>query len=164
LFFAWQGPYKVTARLSKINYRVVNQQGKEFVVHLNRMKRAFKQGIWKEKNWERYNRKQQGRQPEREEDEQVEIAHRPVTIPVPLEVNRQQVPGTPNRSPPRDLDTPSIAPQFSESREMRRDTTFVPGDTTVTRRELGTTRPHPPITRLQSRLHALEETTERVGE
>jgi hypothetical protein len=82
-FFAWQGPYKVTARLSKLNYRVVNQQGKEFVVHINRMKRAFKQGIWKEKIWERYNTKQRGRQPEREEEEQVEIAHRPVTIPVP---------------------------------------------------------------------------------
>jgi hypothetical protein len=47
------------------------------------MKRAFKQGIWKEKNWKRYNRKQRGRQPEREKDEQVEITHRPVTIPVP---------------------------------------------------------------------------------
>jgi len=29
--------------LSKLNYRVENQQGKEFVVHLNRMQRAFKQ-------------------------------------------------------------------------------------------------------------------------
>jgi hypothetical protein len=78
----------------------VNQQGKEFVVHLNGMKRAFKEGVWK-KNWERYNRKQRGRQPERVEDEQVEIANGPVTIPVPLEENRQQVPGTPNRSRPR---------------------------------------------------------------
>jgi hypothetical protein len=49
-FFAWQGPYKVTTRLSKLKYRVVKQQGKESVVHLNCMKRAFKQGIWKEKN------------------------------------------------------------------------------------------------------------------
>jgi hypothetical protein len=109
------------------------------------MKRAFKQGVWKEKNWERYDRKQRGRQLEREKDEQVEIAHRPVTIPVPTGENRQQVPGIPNRSPPRDLDTPSTAPQFSESGEMRRDPTFVPEDTPVTRRELGTTRSHPPI-------------------
>jgi hypothetical protein len=112
------------------------------------MKRAFKQGIWKEKNWERYNRKQRGTQLEREEDEQVEIVHRPVTIPVPLEGNWQQVPGTPNRSPQRDLDTASTAPQLSESREMGRDPTFVPADTPVTRREIGTTRSHPPITRL----------------
>jgi hypothetical protein len=125
------------------------------------MKRAFKQ-VWK-KNWERCNRKQRGRQPEREEDEQVEIAHRLITIPVPLEENRQQVLGSPNRSPPRDLDTPSTAPQFTESREMRRDTTFVPEDTPVTRRELGTTRSHPPITSLQSRLHMLEGISEQVG-
>jgi hypothetical protein len=162
-FFAWQGPYKVTARLSKLNYHVVNQQGKEFVVHLNRMKKAFKQGIWKEQKWERYDRKQRGRQPEQEE-EQVVIAHRPVTIPVPKGENRQQVPGTPNRSPPRDVNTPSTAPQFSEPREMRRDPTFVPEDTPVKRRELGTTRSRPPITRLQSRLQALEETAEPVGE
>jgi hypothetical protein len=142
-FFAWQGPYKVTARLSKLNYRVVNQQGKEFVEHLNRMKRAFKQGIWKAKERERCSRKQRERQPEREK-EQVEIAPRPVAIPVPLEGNRQQAPGTPNRSPQRDLDTPSTAPQFSEAREMRRDPNFVPSDMPVTRRELGTTRLHPP--------------------
>jgi hypothetical protein len=117
-FFAWQGPYRVTACLSKLNYRVVNQQGKEFVVHLNRMKKAFKQGIWKEKKWERYGRKQQGRQPEPEE-EQVKIAYRPVTIPVPTGENRQQAPGTPHRSPSREMDTPSTASQSSESREMR---------------------------------------------
>jgi hypothetical protein len=67
-FFAWHEPYKVTARLSKLNYRVVNQHVKEFVVHLNRMKRAFKQGIWKEKERERCSRKQRERQPEREEE------------------------------------------------------------------------------------------------
>jgi hypothetical protein len=127
------------------------------------MERAFKQEIWKEKNWDRYNRKQRGREPEREEDEQVEIAHRPVTIPVTLEGNRQQVPGTPNRSPQRDLYTPPTAPQLSEYREMRRDPTFVPADTPVTRRELGATRSHPPVTRLQSRLHALEGIEEHLG-
>jgi hypothetical protein len=95
IFFSWQGPYKVTARLLKLNYRVVNQQGKEFVVHLNRMKRAFKQGIWKAKERERCSRNSRERQQEREEEEQVEIAHRSVAIPVPLEGKRQQVPGTP---------------------------------------------------------------------
>jgi hypothetical protein len=37
-FSIWQGPYKVIARLTKLNYHVQNQQGKEFVVHINRMK------------------------------------------------------------------------------------------------------------------------------
>jgi hypothetical protein len=69
------------------------------------MKRAFKQGIWKAEERERCNRKQRKRQPEREEEERVEIAHLPLTIPVPLEGKRQQVPGTPARSPQRNLDT-----------------------------------------------------------
>jgi hypothetical protein len=112
----------------------VNQQGKEFVVKLNRMKRAFKQGNWKAKERERNSRKQRTRQPEREEEEQVEIAQRPVAIPVLLEGKRQQVPETPNRSRQRNLVTPSTAPQFSESREMRRNQNFVPSDTPVTRR------------------------------
>jgi hypothetical protein len=86
----------------------------------------------------------------------ITIAHRPVTIPVPLEGNMQQVPGTPNRSPQRDLDTASTAPQLSEYREIRRDPTFVPADTPVTRREIGTTRSHLTITILQLRLYALE--------
>jgi hypothetical protein len=163
-FFAWQVPYKVTTRLSKLNYRVVNQQGKEFVVHLNSIKRSLKQGIWKEKERERCSRKQRERQQERVEEEQVEIAHRPVAIPVPMEGNRQQVPGNPNTCLQRNLDTPSTAPQFSESREMRRDPNFAPSDTPEKRRELGTTRPHPPITRIQSRLHELEGIAEQLGE
>jgi hypothetical protein len=63
------------------------------------MRRAYKQEIWKAKDRERCNRNQRTREPEREEEKQVEIAHRPVTIAIPLEGNRQQVPGTPDRSP-----------------------------------------------------------------
>jgi hypothetical protein len=79
---------------------------------------------------------------------------------------RKQAAGTWNskQKSAEDLDTPPTAPQFLESREMRRDATFVPRDTPVTRRELGTTRSHPPITRLQSRLHALEGIAEQLGE
>jgi hypothetical protein len=154
---------KVTARLSKPNYRFVNQQGKEFVVRLNYMKRAIKEGIWKAKERERCNGKHRTRQPGREEDEQVEIAHRPVTISVTLEGNRQQVPGSPNRSPQRTSETPPTSSQVSESREQKRDPTFLSSDILVTRRELGTTRRNPPITRLRLRLHALGEIVEPVG-
>jgi hypothetical protein len=47
----------------------MNLQGKEFVVHNNRLKRAYKQGIWKAKGKERYYRKQRTRRQEPEEDE-----------------------------------------------------------------------------------------------
>ena len=45
----WTGPFKDVARLSRWNYRVRNLPGKGSVVHVNRLKQANKQGIWKEK-------------------------------------------------------------------------------------------------------------------
>jgi hypothetical protein len=36
----WRGPFKVLAKLSSLSYRIVNPQGKEFTVHVNRLKRA----------------------------------------------------------------------------------------------------------------------------
>jgi hypothetical protein len=138
----------------------VNQQGKEFVVHLNRMKRAFKQGIWKGKKWERQQeaaRKTAGAGG-RASRNCIPSGNDPST-------HRRQAAGTWNSTQKSaEMDTPSTASQSSESRELRIDPTFVPEETPVTRRELRTTRPHPPITRLQSRLHALEETAESDGE
>jgi hypothetical protein len=45
----WAGSYKVAARLSKLNYRIVNLLGNEFVVRVNRLKRAYNPGILKAK-------------------------------------------------------------------------------------------------------------------
>jgi hypothetical protein len=45
----WTGPYCVIARKSQPTYAFVNQQGKEFVLHVNRMKKAYDPSIWKEK-------------------------------------------------------------------------------------------------------------------
>jgi hypothetical protein len=118
-YFVWQGPYKVIARLSKVNYRVENQQGKEFVVHINRMKRAFKQEIWNAKERKRCYRKRRTKQPE-QEGEQVVLTPRPVSIPVPQKGNRQRVHRTPIRSPQYNLDTPSTAPVFRCPRNRSR--------------------------------------------
>jgi hypothetical protein len=163
-FSVWQGPYRVVARLSKLNYRVENQQGKEFVVHLNRMKRAFKQGIWKAKSRERCYRKQRTRQQELEEDEPAVLAPGPMSIPVPQDGNQQPTPRTPNRSPPHMMDTPATEPHSSNVHgSQRTDPNYVPPTTPRSRRELGTTRSHPPLTRLQSRLQVLQETAEQDG-
>jgi hypothetical protein len=161
-FSVWQGPYRVEARLSKLNYRVENQQGTEFVVHINRMQRAFKQGIWKAKSRERCYRKQRTRRQELEEDEPAVLAPGPMSIPVPQDGNRQPTPRTPNRNPPHMMDTPATEPHSSNAHgSQRTDPNYVPPDTPRSRRELGTTRSHPPLTRLQSRLQALEETVEQ---
>jgi len=37
-FSVWSGPYRVTAKLSYLNYEILGQNGRKFVVHLNRLK------------------------------------------------------------------------------------------------------------------------------
>jgi hypothetical protein len=37
-FSVWSGPYMVTAKLLDLNYEIVGQKGRKFVVHLNRLK------------------------------------------------------------------------------------------------------------------------------
>ena len=37
----WIGPWRVTVRKSRLNYEIMNQQGKPVVVYVNRLKRAY---------------------------------------------------------------------------------------------------------------------------
>ena len=37
-FSVWSGPYRVTAKLSELNYEILGQNRRKFVVHLNRLK------------------------------------------------------------------------------------------------------------------------------
>ena len=77
----WTAPWKVTARLSKVNYHIVNPQGNEFVMQVNQLKRAYNPGIWKAKEKKRCYRKQRSRQEEPEEEEPAVLAPGPITIP-----------------------------------------------------------------------------------
>jgi len=157
----WAGPCKVVACFSKLNYRIVNLQGKEFVVHINTLKRAYKQGIWKAKGKERCYTKQRTRQQEPEEDEPAALAPSPISIPAPQVDNWQPAPGTPNRSSPHAMDTLATEPHSLDApRSQRIDPNYIPPDTPCSRDELGTTRPHPQITRLQSWLQALQEASD----
>ena len=45
----WTGPFKVVASLSRWNYGIRNLRGIGYVVHVNRLKQFYKQGIWNEK-------------------------------------------------------------------------------------------------------------------
>ena len=133
-----------------------NLRGKESVLHVNRLKRAYKQGIWKERGQEKYYMKQRIRRQEPEADESAILATGPISIPAPLDDRRQRSPGTPNRNLPRQIDTPTSAPESLDAPGSQRlDPNYVPPDTPRSRRELGTTRLQPRITRLQSRLQAL---------
>jgi len=37
----WQGPFIVVQKLSDLNYKIVNKKGKEFVVHINHLKKSY---------------------------------------------------------------------------------------------------------------------------
>jgi hypothetical protein len=55
----WVGPYRVKSRKSVLNYLIANQQRKEQVVHINRLKKANNPGIWQRKE----KRRRPGRKP-----------------------------------------------------------------------------------------------------
>ena len=93
----WTGPFKVVAGVSSLRV-------KESVVHVNRLKRAYKQGIWKERGQEKCYRKQCIRRQESEADESAILAPGPTSIPAPQDDRRQPSPGTPNRNLPRQMD------------------------------------------------------------
>jgi hypothetical protein len=47
----WKGKFRVIEQLpNKLNYRIRDTRGKEFVVHVNQLQRARNQGTWKEKS------------------------------------------------------------------------------------------------------------------
>jgi len=73
-------------------------------VHVNRLKQAYKHGIWKAKGQGRCYRKLWIRRQEPEEDEPALLAPGPMSIPAPQDDNRQLTPGTPSRSPSHQME------------------------------------------------------------
>jgi len=45
----WTGPYKVVTSLSDLNYKIVDQQNKKLLVHVNRLKPNYSPQTWKPK-------------------------------------------------------------------------------------------------------------------
>ena len=103
------------ACLLKLNYRIKNTQGKESVVHVNRMKRAYKQRTLTAKEKGRCYRKHRARGQELEEDEPAVLAPGPISIPAPQVDNRQPGPRSPKRNSPRGFDTPATDPHHLDT-------------------------------------------------
>jgi hypothetical protein len=45
----WAGPFSVRRRTGQLNYAIESPDGKEQVVHVNRLKKANNPGIWEKK-------------------------------------------------------------------------------------------------------------------
>ena len=87
---------------------------------------------------------------------------RSLSIPAPQVKNRQPGPRSRNRNSPTALDTPETEPHYLDTPgSQRADPNYIPPDTPHSRRELGTTRQDPPVTRLRSRLQALQEASDK---
>ena len=157
----WTGPWRVTARKSRLNYEVMNQQGKRVVVHVNRLKRAYNPVDWKEPKKGKLGKEVRPKRPQPGEEEAQEVSSPgPILSRVPQVENRQPE----HRSPHRDrqvLDTPTPGPSLQEApSDHRIDPTYAPSDTPRSRREMGATRETPPLTRFRSRMQNLQEAPE----
>jgi hypothetical protein len=152
----WQGPYKVVAKLSELNYRIVAQNGREEVVHVNRLKKSMDPSIWKTSRPQRNN--QRPETVEAEVPDEVEIEARPMLAPEVQEphVVAEEQPGDPPEPPLADqvqANTPQVvvAPPARIEDSTVRDPNYEPSDSPWTRRELQATPLGPPTTRAMAR-------------
>jgi len=58
----WAGPLKVIKKISDLNYKIVDQNNKQQLVHVNRVKRAYNSEVWKPKFERRTKKRCKGRQ------------------------------------------------------------------------------------------------------
>ena len=156
----WVGPWQVIERRSRLNYVIVDQRGKQLVVHINRLKKAYDPVEWQVAAKPR--RSETGGRPKRwlpqaEEEPQISSTG-PIEIRGPLIENPVER-STPGRG--QNMDTPAsdFSPPEAPSNH-RSDPTYVPSDTTLSRRELENSRFSPPRTRYRVRQHRLEEVPE----
>ena len=164
----WQGPYIVVQKLSDLNYKIVDKKGKEFVVHVNRLKKSYDQTPWSFENTRRP--RQKPRQPGSEIfGEDVEIQSRPIAI---SDVREPRIDGSQVVQEERSqLERDSPASGCSETPDADREGRRQPPDSSVqnpdyepsssprSRRELATTPIAPPITRTRARLQLQEDPT-----
>jgi transposase InsO family protein len=146
----WSGPYRITAKISDLNYEIESQNFKKQVVHVNRLKQAYNLDAWEPKAKQKKRRKTREKPPPQTEEEEEEIKIGPFpllqTIPQAREIEPRTSPDSSPHTPettPHMLDTPA-----SENR----DPTYVPFQTPRSRRELQPTRTEPPITRSRARI------------
>jgi hypothetical protein len=158
----WSGPWLITAQNSRLNYDLENEQGREVIVHVNRMKAAHNPATWRRivTTTEKV-RPQRPQRRERQEEDEVEIPS-PGSIPVNVTEfeNRQAIQRSPVREARNNVDTPTPGPSHREApSNRRRDPTYAPADTPRSRRRW--TQPGiAPLTKFRARLQVLQEAQE----
>ena len=153
---------QVIERRSRLNYVIVDKRGKQLVVHINRLKKAYDPVEWQVAAKPR--RIEKGVRPKRwlqQAEEEPQIISTGPTVS-----HGSQVENSPpwGRSPilnRQTAETAMLGPSSPEAPSNHRvDTTFAPSDTPRPRREMGVTRESPPLTRFRSCMQILQEAPE----
>jgi len=101
----WTGLYKITKKISDVNYEIMDQNNKSQVVHVNRLKDAHNTDLWKPKqhrNATKKTREKVKRHLDEEEEDEFRIGSLPMQIPNYTDRTESETPlvQTPNTPDP----------------------------------------------------------------
>jgi len=140
----WVGPYKVTSKISELNYEILGKNDRRQVVHISRLKPA--NGYCAPESKARPPEKERARRHATNnlsngKQSDIKVGAYPLAAEVPTPPTTQPAPAL-GSSRHAQADCP-----LSE----QRDPTYVPGDYPRSRRELRETRQDPPLTRSRTK-------------
>ena len=144
----WSGPFRITAKISDLNYEIVDPNNRKQIVHVNRLKPAYNPDSWKPTVKQKAKRKVRNKPPAPTEEEEIRIGPFPLVLQTPKENATDHLP-PPDQNPHTPATTPqTLTPPASE----HRDPEYLPSDTPKSRREMQPTRIEPPMTRSRTRV------------
>jgi hypothetical protein len=149
----WKGPYIVKNKLSDLNYQIVDSQGKELIVNVNRLKKSYEQSPMEVRKKKSFNRKVRPIDDSGQEEE-VRIRSHPIPCSLPPD-NSYEVVQEGNETMEFDVEDSPAGRSDSNGRgrdSIRMDPDYIPSDSPRSRRELGTSPYSPPMTRSRARL------------
>jgi hypothetical protein len=147
----WAGTFKVAKKISDLNYEIISQKDKKQVVHINRLKKAYNQNLWKPKQEQETVKKPPKQSAKRsDQSEYDELSFHPFPLKLTDDPSvRTEVENVPDQT----LDNPDSVPLTLDTPHSERtDPSYSPPGTPRSRRELQPTRSHPPVTRSRARI------------
>jgi len=154
IFSVCSGRYRVTAKLSELNYEILGQSGRKYVVHLRRLKACHGTAgsdYPPAAKWPRRSRQKRDTmfRPDTETDTcpTAILAYQLASDKTLADDSPSTPPASPLASRPATSPPSAGEPDTAE----RKDPTFLPSDTPRSNRELAIGRSTPPVTRSQTR-------------
>jgi len=141
----WADPFKVIKKISDLNYKILDQNNKQQVVHVNRIKIAYNSEVWKPKFETRTKKQGDKGTPKKDKEEEFKFKSFPL-------MRTDESPSNPEREPPPLQNPETIHSDVDTPCSELKDPSYHPTETPKSRQELQTTRTDPPITRSRARI------------